>query len=141
MSQEAEYQTERLDHLGIVAGVCREAGIAEWLDKQAGERSYQVTGIDRDEVDIIEARGRAREAGQHIVYLVRDMLQLDDLPGTFDAVISMWQSLCYFDEETNVALLRSICHKLTSGGRFVVDLYNRDYFEHHQGETCRRLMA
>ena len=37
MSEEVEYQTERLDHLGIVAGVCREAGIAAWLDRQRGE--------------------------------------------------------------------------------------------------------
>ena len=37
MSQEVDYQTERLDHLGLVAGVCREAGIAAWLDAQAGE--------------------------------------------------------------------------------------------------------
>lgn len=37
MSEEVDYQTERLDHLGIVAGVCREAGIAAWLDGQAGE--------------------------------------------------------------------------------------------------------
>ncbi len=43
MSQEVEYQTERLDHLGIVAGVCREAGIAEWLDKQAGENRRSVS--------------------------------------------------------------------------------------------------
>jgi hypothetical protein len=26
------YVPERLDHLGIVAGVCREIGLAEWLD-------------------------------------------------------------------------------------------------------------
>ena len=25
---------ERLDHLGIVAGVCREIGLVEWLDAQ-----------------------------------------------------------------------------------------------------------
>ena len=37
MSEEVDYQTERLDHLGIVAGVCREAGIAAWLDGQVGE--------------------------------------------------------------------------------------------------------
>ncbi len=43
MSQEAEYQTERLDHLGIVAGVCREAGIAEWLDERAGEQRRSVS--------------------------------------------------------------------------------------------------
>jgi transposase len=41
--QEVEYQTERLDHLGIVAGVCREAGIAQWLDKRAGENRRSVS--------------------------------------------------------------------------------------------------
>jgi hypothetical protein len=43
MPEEVEYQTERLDHLGIAAGVCREAGIAEWLDKRAGENRRQVS--------------------------------------------------------------------------------------------------
>ena len=43
MSEEVEYQTQRLDHLGIVAGVCREAGIAEWLDKRAGENRRSVS--------------------------------------------------------------------------------------------------
>jgi transposase len=43
MSQEVAYQTERLDHLGIVAGVCQEAGIAEWLDKQAGATRRSVS--------------------------------------------------------------------------------------------------
>jgi len=43
VSQEVEYQTERLDHLGIVAGVCREVGIAEWLDKRAGENRRSVS--------------------------------------------------------------------------------------------------
>jgi Domain of unknown function (DUF4277) len=38
-----EYQTERLDHLGIVAGVCREIGIAKWLDEQAGEQRRSVS--------------------------------------------------------------------------------------------------
>jgi transposase len=38
-----EYQTERLDHLGIVAGACRETGIAEWLDAQAGEQRRVVS--------------------------------------------------------------------------------------------------
>jgi hypothetical protein len=27
-----EYVNERLDHLGIVAGVCQEIGLAGWLD-------------------------------------------------------------------------------------------------------------
>ena len=32
-----EYINERLDHLGIVAGVCQEIGRAAWLDAQAPE--------------------------------------------------------------------------------------------------------
>jgi transposase len=43
VSQEVEYQTERLDHLGIVAGVCREAGIAQWLDERAGDQRRTVS--------------------------------------------------------------------------------------------------
>jgi transposase len=41
--EEVEYQTERLDHLGIVVGVCQEVGIAEWLDKRAGENRRSVS--------------------------------------------------------------------------------------------------
>jgi transposase len=33
------YVAERWDHLGIVAGVCREIGLAEWLDTQ--DTQYQ----------------------------------------------------------------------------------------------------
>lgn len=34
-----QYVNERLDHLGIVAGVCQEIGLAAWLDTQ-DERSH-----------------------------------------------------------------------------------------------------
>ncbi len=43
MQADEEYQNERLDHLGIVAGVCRETGLVEWLDRQAGERRNLVS--------------------------------------------------------------------------------------------------
>jgi hypothetical protein len=35
---------ERLDHLGIVAGVCREIGLAEWLDAQNVQSHERVGG-------------------------------------------------------------------------------------------------
>ena len=37
------YTTERLDHLGIVAGVCREIGLAAYLDEQAVGSQQQVS--------------------------------------------------------------------------------------------------
>ena len=38
-----EYVNERLDHLGIVAGVCREIGVAKWLDAQEPRNRQQVS--------------------------------------------------------------------------------------------------
>ncbi|HEY4386014.1 MAG TPA: IS1634 family transposase, partial [Ktedonobacteraceae bacterium] len=35
MEQAEDYHNERLDHLGIVAGVCQEMGLAAWLDALA----------------------------------------------------------------------------------------------------------
>jgi hypothetical protein len=43
VAQEGEYQIERLDHLGIVAAVCQQAGIAQWLDERAGEQRRSVS--------------------------------------------------------------------------------------------------
>src|SRR5437588_12369489 len=40
------YVNERLDHLGIVAGVCQEIGLAAWLDAQdPGNRQQVSVGI------------------------------------------------------------------------------------------------
>lgn len=43
MQETEEYVNERLDHLGIVAGVCQEIGLAGWLDAQEPERRQQVS--------------------------------------------------------------------------------------------------
>jgi transposase len=37
------YVAERLDHLGIVAGVCREIGLAAWLDAQDSQSHERVS--------------------------------------------------------------------------------------------------
>jgi SAM-dependent methyltransferase len=97
------------------------------------ERGYAVTGVDRDATAIDRARRRAQEACQQISYVLGDMRKMSEMVGEYDAVINMWQSLCYFDEETNAALLRQIQRQLTPGGRFIVDMYNRDYFQRHEG--------
>ena len=103
------------------------------------QRGYQVTGLDRDKAAISEARKRAEEAGQPVTYVVGDMLRIGELSGEFDAIINMWQSFGYFDEETNHDLLRQIHNKLAQGGRFIIDMYNRAYFEHHQGTSQQEI--
>lgn len=46
------YVAERLDHLGIVAGVCREIGLAAWLDAQE-EQSHERVGVGTATVAMI----------------------------------------------------------------------------------------
>jgi len=43
MAPEEMDVNERLDHLGIVAGVCQERGLAGWLDAQEPESRQQVS--------------------------------------------------------------------------------------------------
>lgn len=43
MSQNITYETKRLDHLGIVAGICREIGLVEIIDQQVGMKGRQVS--------------------------------------------------------------------------------------------------
>jgi hypothetical protein len=41
----AGMRVERLDHLGIVAGICREIGLAAYLDALAGPSQQQVVAL------------------------------------------------------------------------------------------------
>src|SRR5258708_32078132 len=43
MQAAESYENERLDHLGIVAGVCQEIGLAAWLDEQDPTNRQQVS--------------------------------------------------------------------------------------------------
>jgi transposase len=43
LKMEQDYVNERLDHLGIVAGVCQELGLAAWLDAQEPTNRQQVS--------------------------------------------------------------------------------------------------
>jgi SAM-dependent methyltransferase len=96
-------------------------------------QGYQVTGLDRSQAAIAEAKRRSRAAGVEVTYVTGDMREVGEMPDTFDAVINMWQSLSYFDDDTNADVLRAIRGLLTPGGRFIVDLYNRESFERQHG--------
>jgi hypothetical protein len=43
MQTPASSVNERLDHLGVVAGVCEEIGLAAYLDRLAGESKHHVS--------------------------------------------------------------------------------------------------
>lgn len=97
---------------------------------------YQVVGLDRDADMIAEAHARASDGAQFIQGDMRDLSAVSD---SFDAIINMWQSFGYFDADANAAVLRKIHDKLHPRGRFILDIFNREWFAEHQGvETAER---
>ncbi len=91
---------------------------------------YEVTATDNNRNAIDEA---ISASGEPITYMVMDMRSVRELAGTFDAFINLWQSFGYFDERTNLEVLRQIAEKLNPGGRLILDIYDRRFFEKHLG--------
>ena len=90
---------------------------------------YEITGIDRDAQLIAVARTDC-PTSKFLVMDVRDMPRLGRL--RFDAAICMWQSFGYFDSAANDAFLRDVADLLTPGGRLILDIYHRGFFETRQ---------
>jgi len=86
---------------------------------------YGVLGVERDP-------WVARRA--EIEVKVLDMRHLHQLTESFDAAICMWQSFGYFDDATNLDVLRQIAGRLRPKGRLILDIYHRGFFERHSGE-------
>lgn len=87
-----------------------------------------VTGIDISQDYLTEARERAAAAGvaDHTTFRELDMRNLTSLDGTFDLVVCLYNTLGYFDDETNVDVLRGMQQRLTESGVCVVQLTNKD---------------
>ena len=85
---------------------------------------YRVKGIDLSENAIREARKKAREAElENAAFEVRDMR--NPLPETFDAIVNLFTTFGYFEEDReNKRVLDSVVKMLKPGGIFVLDYLN-----------------
>jgi SAM-dependent methyltransferase len=95
---------------------------------------YDVTGVDREPRVIAQAQANAPHGARFVQADVRTTAELDR---SYDAVMIMWASFGYFSTDENAAVLARVRNALRPGGRLVLDVYNRDFFERHEGE--RRL--
>lgn len=93
-------------------------------------KGYHITGIDLNQKALEKAE---RTSNGQTVYRKTDMRNLGELPGSFDAMVNLWQSFGYFDESTNRDILQQMSDKLNPMGRLVLDIYHRGFFEKHQG--------
>ena len=116
-----------LPEYGVVLDLCCGQGRHA---RALARRGYRVTGVDSNPTALEAAR---RASGDAITYLQHDMRHLEVLPGTFDGIICLWQSFGYSDAATNAGILRQVGAKLRPGGRLVLDIYQRSFFERNQG--------
>ncbi|AIQ49053.1 SAM-dependent methyltransferase [Paenibacillus sp. FSL R7-0273] len=89
------------------------------------EAGFEVTGVDLSEVLLREAR--AQEGAEQVTWLRSDMRELP-LDGGFDAVVNLFTSFGYFEEdEEQIKVLREICRMLKPEGKFIIDFLNPSY--------------
>ncbi len=96
------------------------------------ERGYDLTGIDRDAASVRQAAELIPDGR----FIELDQRSLGSLSGPFDAAMILWQSFGYFDSATNDAALRDIAGLLRPGGRLILDLFHREYFDRNQGRIA-----
>jgi len=90
------------------------------------QKGYRMTGLDLSERLLELARAAAREAGVDVRWRRADMR---DIPWEeeFDAVISIFTSFGYFEDEAeNQRVLEGVRRALVPGGKFLIDVNHRD---------------
>jgi SAM-dependent methyltransferase len=106
--------------LDVCCGVGRHA-------VELASKGYRVTGVDVMEKYIKVAAVRARRRNVKLTLETCDMRNLS-YRREFDAAICMWTSFGYFERERDhIKSLRAIHRSLRPGGKFVIDLINRDW--------------
>lgn len=88
-----------------------------------------VTGIDIMEGFIKIAQKIAQEMRVKPEYIVGDLRDIK-YKESFDIVLSLFTSFGYFDDQTNMNILKNIRRALKKGGIFCIDTINRDTLLH-----------
>lgn len=107
---------------------------------ELARHGFTVTGVDYSPAMIAEARLEAERAGVEVRFLCGDMRKLE-FEGEFDAALSLFSSLGYFDaEEDDLTVLRGMQKAVKTSGSLLVETMHRDaiaasYIERDWWET------
>ena len=89
-------------------------------------RGHEVTGLDLSLPLIIRAADGARQAGVNVNFVHGDMREMT-FDAQFDAAYCYFTTFGYFDDDTNRAVAALVNKALKPGGRFLIDVVNRDF--------------
>ncbi len=109
---------------------------------ELSSRGYGVVGFDLSLPQLAVAGEYAQERGQKINFLQGDMRDMS-FEEVFDGIYCWNTSFGYFEEERNFAVAQRVFNALRPGGRFLLDVVNRDFVVEQQpsqvwfeGDSC-----
>ena len=133
--RDKEKSAKEVDFIEKALGLSRGARILDLCcgygrhSVELSRRGYGVFGLDLSELFLHMAREEAEvpETGIKINFVRADMRQIP-FKENFDAVINIFTSFGYFEEEEeNQAVLEEIARVLKKGGCFLFEAANRSY--------------
>jgi SAM-dependent methyltransferase len=93
-------------------------------------RGYRVTGVDFNPQYLAIGAEEATRTGTSVRFQAGDMRELS-FAREFDGVYSYFTSFGYYDDDDNERVLAGVARALRAGGRFLIDVINRDYILVH----------
>ena len=99
---------------------------------------HRVTGVDFNARYLEIAAADAGAAGVQVEWRAGDMRELGDVRA-FDAAYSYFTSFGYFSDDDNERVLAGVARAVRPGGRFLLEMANRDYLlTHPQQRTWKQ---
>lgn len=93
---------------------------------ELARRGFQVTGVDRTERYLQQARKRCREEGLAVDFVLGDMRSYQP-EQPFAAALNMFTAFGYFDQPAeNQAALANLAQALQPGGRLLIELEGKE---------------
>ncbi|MBW2456462.1 MAG: methyltransferase domain-containing protein [Deltaproteobacteria bacterium] len=93
---------------------------------ELASRGYQMVGVDLSSTMLALANDYNTKRGTAVSFIQGDMRKLN-LEDVFDGIYCWSTSFGYFDEKANLEVLKRVARALRTGGRFSLDVINRDF--------------
>ncbi len=93
---------------------------------ELAKRGYDMAGLDLSMPLLQKALREAQRRSLSIKFIHGDVRELS-FNGIFDAIFSFQTSFGYFDDRTSFNILRGVARALKPGGRFLIEVTNRDW--------------
>lgn len=93
---------------------------------ELAKMDYEVAGLDLSRALLQRALNEAQRRSLAIKFIHGDMRELN-FKEIFDACFCWQTSFGYFDDKTNFRVLQGVHRALKAGGRFLLEVVNRDY--------------